>query len=441
LSPLFRTSPTPPAGQRSFRTHRHVLDNGLRVLLVENATIPAISLNINVLAGARIEAEELAGTAVMVSRLLDEGTRTRTSLELADAIESVGGAIDCDGSHERVAIFLGVLNKDIDLGLDLVSDILMNPSFAEAAVQKETDRTLAEIRSVVDRPQVLAGWEFNELIYGTHPLHRPSHGYPSTIEKLGPDDLRQFHHEQFIPNNAILSAVGDFDADEMLTKIAAIFGDWKQREVKSPNIPPPTRQQEIRKKFVQVPSKQAHIFFGHLGVERRNPDFYALQVMDTILGGGAGLTSRIPRKLRDEQGLAYTTFARITSSAGTDPGKFLAYIGTSPENIHKALDGFKDEISRIIAEPVDPEELSDAKAYLTGSFVFAFESNSQITRFLTNAEVYGLGFDYLEKYPTYINSVSIEDISRVAAEYLDTEHYTLVIAGPEDPFKDSENHG
>ncbi len=312
---------------------------------------------------------------------------------------------------------------------------------AKEAVEKERERTLAEIRSIQDRPQVLAGWEFNELIYGTHPLHRPSHGYPSTIEKIASEALRNFHQEQFAPNNAILSAVGDFDAEEMLAKLEATFGDWEQRGIVSPEVTPPTRQREIRKKFVRVASKQAHILFGHLGIERRNPDFYALQVMDTILGGGAGLTSRIPRKLRDEQGLAYTTFARITSSAGIDPGKFLAYIGTSPENIHLAISGFKGEIDRIVREPVDPEELEDAKAYLTGSFVFAFESNSQITRFLTNAEVYGLGFDYLEKYPTYINDVTVEDISRVAGQYLDTEHYTLVIAGPEDPFDHGEGDG
>ncbi len=436
-----RTPSTPPRQQRSFATERHVLDNGLRVLLVENSTIPAISLSLNLLTGARNETEDLAGSAVMVSRLLDEGTKTRSSLEIADAIESVGGAIECDGSHERVAAFLEVLSKDIDLGLDLVGDILMNPAFAEEAVEKERERTLAEIRSIQDRPQVLAGWEFNELIYGTHPLHRPSHGYPSTIEKIASEALRNFHQEQFAPNNAILSAVGDFDAEEMLAKLEATFGDWEQRGIVSPEVTPPTRQREIRKKFVRVASKQAHILFGHLGIERRNPDFYALQVMDTILGGGAGLTSRIPRKLRDEQGLAYTTFARITSSAGIDPGKFLAYIGTSPENIHLAISGFKGEIDRIVREPVDPEELEDAKAYLTGSFVFAFESNSQITRFLTNAEVYGLGFDYLEKYPTYINDVTVEDISRVAGQYLDTEHYTLVIAGPEDPFDHGEGDG
>ena len=167
-------------------------------------------------------------------------------------------------------------------------------------------------------------------------------------------------------------------------------------------------------------------------MRRTHPDFYALQVLDTILGGGAGLTARIPRKLRDEQGLAYTTFASITNSAGIDPGKFMAYMGTSPANVGRAIDGFKTEIQTVIAEGVSPEELDDAKAYLTGNFVFAFESNSQIARFLVSAEVFGLGFDYVDKYPGYIQSVTLEDIARVAAEHLSTEHYSLVISSPED---------
>jgi len=169
---------------------------------------------------------------------------------------------------------------------------------------------------------------------------------------------------------------------------------------------------------------------GHLGVTRTNPDYYALQVLDTILGGGAGFTARIPQRLRDELGLAYTTFASITMTAGLDPGRFIAFIGTSPENMKLATEGLLNEIRRIIEEPVTAQELQDAQDYLTGSFVFAFESSPQIARFLVHAEVYGLGFDYVEKYPEYIRALTVEDISRAAKTYLDSENYTLVVVGP-----------
>ena len=421
-----------PRAATAFHPERFTLDNGLKVFLAESSSLPAVSLSLSVMAGARREPEERAGSAVLLSRLLDEGTSTRTSLEIAEAIESVGGAIDCDCSYERVSAFLGVLSKDIDLGLELVADIVMNPVLGEEALEKEKERILTEIRSATDRPQVVAGWEFNELVYRGHPLHRPVQGYPRTIEKITEEDLRQFHQRYVHPNNAILSVVSDFTTKDMLSRLEAAFGGWKPGKIENGNPGVLERQRDVRRKFLKVDSEQAHIYFGHLGVRRAHPDFYALQVLDTILGGGAGLTARIPRKLRDEQGLAYTTFASITSSAGTDQGKFLAYMGTSPENVGRAIEGFKTEIQAVVSGGVSSEELADAQAYLTGNFVFAFESNSQIARFLVNAEVFGLGFDHVEKYPGYIESVTLDDISRVAAQHLSTEHYSLVVSGPEE---------
>jgi zinc protease len=416
--------------RRSLAVHSHTLENGLKVLLVENPSIPNVSMTGSVLAGARFDPEAKAGLAIMVSRLLDEGTQNRTSLEIADAIESVGGAIETDGSFERIIATVSALSKDIDLSLELLADLLIRPVFPQTYVDKEKERTLAEIVSAKDRPQVIAGWAFNELIYQDHPLHRPSHGYPETVESLTREDLLDFHERFFVPNNVILSIVGDFRVPELLPKIENVFGSWKPRPISFPTYPAPTRQTSKRVKYLTMPAQQLNIYLGHLGVTRTNPDFYALQVLDTILGGGAGFTARIPQRLRDELGLAYTTFASITMTAGMDAGRFVAFIGTSPENMKLAIDGLLNEIRRIIEEPVTNQELQDAKDYLTGSFVFAFESSPQIARFLVHAEVYGLGFDYIEKYPKYIRAVTVDDISRVARKYLDSENYTLVVVGP-----------
>jgi len=416
--------------KRHLAVHSHTLKNGLTILLVENPSLPTVSITASVLAGARYDPESKAGLAIMVSRLLDEGTKNRTSFEIADAIESVGGAIDTDGSFERIIAMAGVLNKDVDLGLELLSDLLIRPIFPQEYVDKEKERTLAEIVSAQDRPQVVAGWAFNELVYQNHPLHRPSHGYPSTVERLTREDLLDFHRRYFVPNNIILSVVGDFQVPELLPKIEKAFGDWEAKAVTSPIYPEPTRQNTKRVKFITMPAQQLNIYLGHLGVSRTNTDYYALQVLDTILGGGAGFTARIPQRLRDELGLAYTTFASITMTAGLDPGRFVAFIGTSPENMKLAIDELLNEIRRIIEEPVTAQELQDAKDYLTGSFVFAFESSPQIARFLVHAQVYGLGFDYIEKYPEYVRAVTVNDVSRVARKYLDSENYTLVVVGP-----------
>jgi zinc protease len=402
----------------------------LKVLLVENPSIPTISLTASVLAGARFDPEPKAGLAIMASRLLDEGTETRTSLDIADAIESVGGAIETDGSFERTMATASILNKDADLGLELLSDLLIRPVFPQEYVEKEIERTLAEITSAQDRPQVVAGWAFNELVYQGHPLHRPSHGYPGTVDKITRADLIDYHRTYFVPNNVLLSIVGEFRVADLLPKVERAFGQWQSRPVSCPTYPSPVRQREKRVKFITMPAQQLNIYLGHLGITRTSPDYYALQVLDTILGGGAGFTARIPHRLRDELGLAYTTFASITMTAGLDPGRFVSFIGTSPENMKLATEGLINEVRRIIDEPVTAQELQDAKEYLTGSFVFAFESSPQIARFLIHAEVYSLGFDYVEKYPEYIRAVTVEDISRVAKKYLDCENYTLVVVGP-----------
>jgi len=417
---------------RSFDVHSRQLSNGLQVLLVENSAVPAVSINASVLAGARHEREEKAGLAIMASRLLDEGTETRSSLDIAEAIESAGGHLEADGSFERIVVASTVLKQDLDLALELVADLLIHPVFPEEYIAKEKTRTLAEIASAKDRPQVIAGWALNELIYERHPLHRPSHGYPETVERITREDLKDFHKQFFTPGNTILSIVGDFSVADVLPLVEKRFGGWPSRPVTLPAVAAPVRQTERRQQYIPMPAQQVNIYLGHLGVERANPDFYILQVLDTILGGGAGFTARIPQRLRDEMGLAYTTFASITMSAGLDPGKFVAYIGTSPDNMKLAIEGLLNEIRRIIDEPVTPDELKDAQDFLTGSFVFAFESNSQIARFLTHAHVYGLGFDFIEKYPRLIRAVTADDIARVAHKYLDSENYTLTVVGPVD---------
>src|SRR3954470_10836676 len=226
-----KLKPTDLGLRPTFEVRSETLPNGLKVLMVENSSVPAVSLNASVMAGARYDPEEKAGLALMVSRLLDEGTENRTSLAIAEAIESVGGSIDADGSFERIVVSAGVLNKDLDLGLELLADLLMRPIFPPEYVVKEKERTLSEIRSAKDRPQVIAGWAFNELVYQNHPLHRPSHGYPQTVERIERNDLIEFHKKYFVPNNALLSVVGDFQVSDMLPKIEKAFGSWPAKPI------------------------------------------------------------------------------------------------------------------------------------------------------------------------------------------------------------------
>jgi zinc protease len=409
------------------------LPNGLVLLLSENHTTPSVSIKAVVGAGSRFEPDEKAGLASLLGELLDEGTASRTSQQIAEAVESVGGRLGTFGDYQSsgcVAIFL---SKDISLGLDVIADLLMNASFPEDKVRQQVERRVAQIKGRLDVPRTQASDLFNEIVFKGTPQHRPAVGYERTVSRLTRDDVLEFYGRYYVPNNTAVAIVGDIDKAEVRKKVEETFGLWAQSaDFEAPAAPAVARQKEAIERFVSAPKEQVNIFIGHSGIARRNPDYYALLVMDTILGSSPGFTSRIPRILRDEQGLAYTTFSNITASAGIDAGRFIAYIGTSPENLDRAVEGLRKEIKRIVEEPVAEAEVEAAKSYLTGSFVFHFQKNLQVADFLVDAETYDLGFDYLEKYPELIRGVTPADVTRVARQYLDPDHLTTVVVGPVD---------
>jgi zinc protease len=409
------------------------LPNGLVLLLSENHSTPSVAIRAVVCAGSRLEPDDKAGLASLVGEVLDEGTATQTSQQIAETVESVGGKMATFGEYQSSGILSVFLSKDITLGLNIVNDVLTSASFPEEKVQQSIERRIAQIKSRLDVPRTLASDIFNETIFKGTPQHRPAIGYAETVRKLTREDVIGFYRRYYVPNNTILAIAGDIDKEDVKKRIEATFGSWpKAAGFQIPHPPAPARQREAIEKFVAAHKEQINIFIGHVGIDRKNPDYYALLVMDTILGSSPGFTSRIPRILRDEQGLAYTTFSNITASAGIDPGRFIAYIGTSPENLDLAIEGLRNEIARIVKEPVSSNEVESAKAYLTGSFVFHFQKNLQIADFLVEAETYGLGFDYLERYPEIIRNITVEDVTRVARTYLDPEHLTTVVVGPVD---------
>ena len=407
------------------------LPNGLVLLLSENHSIPSVSINAVVGAGSRFETDEKAGLASLVGALLDAGTESRTSQEIAETIEAVGGQLGTFGDYQSSGAVARLLSKNTALGLEVVSDLLINATFPEDKVRQDVDRRVAQIQARLDVPRTQASDVFNESVFAGSPQHRPPIGYEDTVRTVSRSDVEEFYRRFYVPDNAMLAIAGDIDKKEVKSIVESTFGKWhRAAKFEAIPVPRPHRQTSPIEKFVTAAKEQINIVMGHLGVERRNPDYYDLLVMDTILGSSPGFTSRIPRVLRDEQGLAYSTFSNITSSAGLDPGRFIAYIGTAPENLGRALSGLRGEITRIVDGGVTAEELETAQLYLTGSFVFHFQRNSQIAEFLLEAEIYGLGFDYLEKYPELIRAVTIEDVARVTRKYIDPQNLTTVVVGP-----------
>jgi len=409
------------------------LPNGLVLLLSENHSIPSVSVNAIVRAGSRFETDEKAGLASLIGALLDAGTTSRASHQIAETIEAAGGQLGTFGDYQSSGAVVRLLSKDAAIGLDVAADLLMNSTFPDDKVHQEIDRRVAQIKARLDVPRTQASDVFNEIVFEGSPRHRPPIGYSETVKTLTRADVEGFYRRYYVPNNTMLAIAGDIDKNEVKGMVEATFGKWlRAAGFGTPEVPRPHRQNFPLERFVAASKEQVNVFIGHVGIERNNPDYYVLLVMDTILGSSPGFTSRIPRILRDEQGLAYSTFSNITSSAGLDPGRFIAYIGTAPENLDRAISGLRGEIMRIVEGGVTAEELETAKLYLTGSFVFHFQRNSQIAEFLLEAEVYGLGFDYLEKYPELIRAVSAEDVTRVTRKYIDPQNLTTVVVGPVD---------
>ena len=408
-----------------FPHHRWTLENGLTVLFLEHHVLPVVSIEAFVDAGQRYETDDQAGVAVLTGQLLDEGTSSRSGFEIARAIESVGGSLEAQSHGASVQ----VLSKDTELAMDVLSDILLHPVFDGQQLEKKRQRILGSLEGDEDNLALVAYKLFREMVYGSHPYHRPGKGYKETLCHLTKADVVAHYSSHFSPNNTILTIVGNVESARMYDNVQRYFGGWGYRERPSQQeFTIPKAEGCVRRHIVRD-KEQVHLYLGHLGITRTNPDFYTLFLMDHILGLGAGFTDRVSRKLRDEQGLAYTVAANISLSAEKEPGMFMAYIGTSPGNVERSIEGFLEEMRRIRNELVLEEELELVKNYISGSYVFNFETSSQLTRYLVNVERYQLGDDFIWDFPHLIMGITIDEIQRVARQYLDPDNYYIASAG------------
>jgi zinc protease len=416
--------------QIEFSPQRTLLENGLTLLYSRNDKLPLLSINAFVLAGSDRNPPERPGLASLTSRLIDEGTEKYSALQLAGMIENVGGSFSTFSQRELSGISLQLQSPHLEMGLQLLAEMLCRPVFPEDRVKLEKRKVLSHLRAMEDDPHTVGSRLLNEVVFSNTPFRYPVLGTRESIRALDKSAIQEFHWSGYAPENCILTVVGSFETDSLIEAVNNSFAAWKNDHFRQFTLAPLERQTGAVTTQHAMRKKQLNILIGHLGIPRSHADFHALQVLDVILGGGPGFTSRIPRKLRDEQGLAYSTYSDIASSSGLYPGRFVAYISTSPGNRKKALDGLLFEIQNIREQGVTEEELQTAQDYLTGNFVFEFQSNAQVARFLLGTHIYGLGFDYASRYTRIINSITKEDIARVARLHLDTVNYTTVMVGP-----------
>jgi len=408
-------------------TRRVVLPNGLVLMLLENHDLPIFSMQSFSQASAVFEPEAKAGLANLTGQVLEDGTAARSGDQIALQMEFVGGRL----STSATGVEATVLARDQDVALDVALDILMNSTFPEDKVAQKKDQILAGIAGKRDVPREQARAAFNELIYGKHPLHRPADGYEATVQALTRDDVVAHYRKYFVPNNTVIAIVGDFDAARVEARLRELTASWKTQALELPPVAEAVPMKQGVARGIPIPgSAQVNVYMGHLGIRRNDPDYYALLVLDNVLGTGSGFTDRMSRTIRDEMGLVYAVGANITGTAGTQPGTFRVFFATKPEKMQAALEVVRKEIARIRTEPVSAEELGSAQAYLAGSFVFETETDAQQADLLIQIERFRLGLDFLETYPRLIRAVTAADVLRVAAKHLDPAGLSMVVAGP-----------
>ncbi len=405
------------------------LQNGLRVIHLEKHDLPIVVINLLVKASPLNEPDEKAGLAYLTARLLTEGTLKRSSSEISDEIEFIGGSIDVSINSDYTTVSLAILKKDLENGLDIFSDVLLNPLFSDDEIRRKKDLIKGSLVQSEVNPSFVASRAFIKEVFGEHPYGRLLTGSIDSLDNITRDDIVSFYKNYFRPENAMLTIVGDLTEQEAGSLINRYLGKWAETEVLQMVEKKKGAENKIREKKVVLIDKditQANIIFGHIGISRDNPDYYAVSVMNYILGGG-GFASRLMKSIRDEMGLTYSIHSAF--SVNKEPGQFSIEVQTRNESAGVVVKEIIRQIKKIQNEPVSDQELEDAKSYLTGSFPRRLETSRRIADFLTAIHYYGLGDDYIQKYPEYIKSVTKEDIIRVAKKYLDAENYVLIIVG------------
>ena len=410
---------------------RHVLPNGMILYLAEDHSLPILDVSTVFRAGSLYESAARPGAArFTASQLRNGGTSQRSAAALNEDLEALGTSIEASASAEAISISLSALAKDTGQALYLFADVIRQPAFEAKPLQVSRGRMVEALRRVADNPSQLLDREFTRTLYTeAHPLGRPL--TPAQVEAISAQHLQDHYRRFFHPNNMMLAVVGDFRREEMLARIQTLFGDWPSSPLDLPPLPEVQPRYERGVYIIPRNLSQASLALGHFGINRFNPDRYAIELMDAILGG-SGFTSRIMERVRTEEGLAYSVGTAFPTST-RDISLFRATAQTKNENVSRAVTAILEEMRRIQQQPVSQDELDRAKEALVNSFVFRFTSRYGIVVQLMTLEFNGYPADYLDTLLDRYRSVTVVDVQRVAREYLHPDVITIFIIG--DPAK------
>ena len=411
---------------------RFELDNGMIVYLLEDHELPIIDISVRIRTGSLYEPADKVGLASITGAVMRTGgTTSKTGDELDEILENLAASVETGIGDDAGSASVSVLKEDLDTGLSILADILMNPAFREDKIELEKVQHRSGIARRNDNPGAITRREFSKLIHGADSPYARTTEY-DTINSVTRDDLVAFYQKFFHPNNIILGVLGDFDSETMLTKIQEAFKGWEPAEIDLPEKP---KISETYGKRVALVSKedvnQTNIRMGHIGWLRKNEDYPALVVMSQILG--IGFSSRLINSIRVEKGLAYSVGNNY--GAGYDvPGVFFIACGTKSEATVTAIKAILIEVEKMRAEEVTDQELKQAIDGFMNSSVFDYDTKGEILSRALRYEYHDYPQDFVEQLMAGIREVTKADVKRVAAEYLHPDKFTLIAVGKASDF-------
>ncbi len=437
-APAKATPPAPgPAKEVRFPEFQEkALANGLRVVVIEQHEQPAVSLRLILpTAGTTFEPDGKAGLAGATAALLTKGTATRSSQQIAEAIDFVGGGLFAGAGLESANVTASVTSDQLDLGFELMSDIVLHPSFPQDEIDRWRRQALSGLQVQYQNAGYLAGEALGRLLYGDHPYGRPEDGTPQSLQGLTREDFAAFHKRTWIPNNAILAVVGDVKPADAFARAEKAFGGWTKGE--APRVPTLDAAKAPQGRRIVVVDKpdavQTEIRLGQIALPYRDPSHFAAQVYNSVVGANA--SSRLFDEIRRKRGLSYGagSFFLMPSL----PGPYLVSTNTKTETTVAALDVALEVLAGVPKEAVQQKELDAAKTYITGAFPLVIETPEGIAEEVLDAMRYGYGRDWLESYNANISKVTAADVQKFAREQIHPDKMAIVLVGNAATFSDA----
>lgn len=409
------------------KIQKGILSNGLKIMLVEQRELPIVQMQYVFQTGATYDPVEKPGVFNLMMRMMDAGTKNRSFLQIADEFSFLGSRFNSNTSYDGSFVSVTSLKKHLDKTLEITNDILQNSTFPEAEFTRIQNDILTGLTQQKDRAEVIVGKVFSKILYGeTHPYGNPPDGTEESVKNISVEDVRMFFNSYIQPNNATLIVVGDVKMNELKTLLEKHLKAWKNGENKIGNVPAAKVEFVPGIYIVDKPkAPQSQIRVGSIGVQRNTPDYFALEVMNMILGGA--FNSRINWNLREQKG--YTYGARSNFAYRKEAGPFSAGGGFKSSVTDSCVYEILAEIKKMRQTDVTNEELEFAKNSLVRGFPRTFETLGQIAGYLGSLVLYDLPDDYYNSYIQNIQKVTLQDVRAVSEKYLQPDKMAVVIVG------------